>query len=450
MKLQTHLISRIATAGLLCLIIASGLLLYRSDRQARTDAQTTLDNAGHELELQLLKWGATLRLDNPFPDFFIWQHQPLGKGDCLAFVTEAGVSRRYCNGEEPLAAVVPSAFAALYRAFFNPDKPLSKPIVYHKRQYGVLTISPSATRQLGEAWAETSSLTGFAALLVGAVCMLVFGSVSRALAPSRVIVAGLEDMERGYLGHRLPHFEWAEWRMIANAINHLAATQQQLLAERQMLAVRLMSLQEDERRDLAREIHDEFGQCLAGVGALTLLIEQGVRERCPALVVEARQIREISQRMLDHMRGLLNRLRPAELDELGLEPSLRSLVSDWNAHHRGFARCRLTVDGDCSAIPELHNVALYRAVQESLTNVTRHAKASEATVALKVSAGDVWLTVWDDGLATAVPERFGVGLLGMRERIGALRGRLELRTAHPHGLIVDIRLPLVFDRDLRN
>jgi signal transduction histidine kinase len=442
MKLQVHLLLRIIATALLCLLVTASLLLYRSDRQARLDAWHVVDNVGRQLELQLLKWGATLRLDNPFPDFGAWQPDALGAGDCVVFDAEKGQQpRRFCNGVESATAAVPVLFEDIYRLFFIPGQTASRPVVFHKHRYGLLTAVPSGRRELAEAWTEINSLMTLSMLMVGTVCALVYWNVSRALAPSRLIVAGLEDMEHGNLSHRLPPFQLEEWRSIGEAINHLAAAQQQLLAERRDLAVKLMRLQEDERRDLARELHDEFGQCLAAINALTLSIAQGAQDRCPELALEAERIGEISQRLLDGIRRLLCRLRPAELDELGLEASLNSLIAAWRTTHRGQTTYALAITGNCALLPETLSTALFRSTQEALTNVAKHAGATRVSIELNVTGDDTRLRIADNGRATEVPGKYGVGLLGMRERIGALQGRLELRLASPQGLVVDIRVP---------
>lgn len=441
MNLQVHLLNRIAATGLACLLATAGLLLYRSDHQARHDARVAAEAMREQLELQLLKWGATLGLRDPFPDLQAWQPNTLGVGDCIVFgAREAPAPHRFCNGLEPETTATPPAFDRLYRVFFTAGEPVTRPVTYRKRQYGTVTIIPSAKRELAAAWDDVSSLTKLAALMVFSVCALVYWSVSRAMAPSASIVAGLDAMRRGDLTVRLPSFALNEWRSIAGAVNQLAATQQQLLAERQELAVKLMNLQEEERRYLARELHDEFGQCLTGINALTASIAHGARDRCPDLVDEAQRIGDISQRLLDGIRGLLHRLRPAELDEAGLQSSLESLVAGWNRQSR--TRHDLCIDGDCSTLPEALTVALFRLVQECLTNIAKHADARHARIALTVGPDAASVIVTDDGLATRVPQPFGIGLLGMRERVSALHGRMSLSVAEPHGLIVTIRLPL--------
>jgi len=285
---------------------------------------------------------------------------------------------------------------------------------------------------------------GLAAMTVLAVCLLVYLSISRALRPAGIIVAGLESMENGNLAYRLPPFELIEWQRTAKAINQLAASQQQLLAERQKLAVKLINLQEEERRYLARELHDEFGQCLAAINAVAASIAQTAEQLCPALVGEADHISRITQHMMASVRELLRRLRPAELDELGLAAGLNSLVSGWNMRSGGKIHYQLSIIGDCAVLPEPVTVTLFRITQECLTNIAKHSMATNAKVTLAITTNAVALTVEDDGIATGLPfaEASGIGLLGIRERVTALNGQLTLAIAQPHGLIVEAWLPI--------
>jgi len=445
MNLQFHLLSRIAAVALICLLATTAYVLYHSDRQARQSARITTDSLGKQLELQLFRINAGAGQANQFPDFDLWKQTGSVPGICVRFVaTGSTATRSLCNGVKPVSLNRPDSFETTYRRLFNPGFEITRPIAFNGRVYGSLTVTPSAEMEIAQAWENIRNLLGLAAMTVLAVCLLVYLSISRALRPAGIIVAGLESMENGNLAYRLPPFELIEWQRTAKAINQLAASQQQLLAERQKLAVKLINLQEEERRYLARELHDEFGQCLAAINAVAASIAQTAEQLCPALVGEADHISRITQHMLDNVRDLLRRLRPAELDELGLAASLTSLVSGWNAHSGGKIRYQLNINGDCALVPEPLTITLFRITQECLTNITKHSTAANAKVILVITTNAVALTVEDDGVAIGLPftEGSGIGLLGIRERVTALHGQLTLAIAKPHGLIVEAWLPI--------
>ncbi|MDP1771580.1 MAG: histidine kinase, partial [Methylobacter sp.] len=268
------------------------------------------------------------------------------------------------------------------------------------------------------------------------------------LHPAQVIVAGLEKMEKGELSFRLPTFELDEWQRTGKAINQLAASLEQLLSERKKLALKLMNIQEEERRYLARELHDEFGQCLAAINAVAASISQTAAYECPELVPEGKNISRIVHHMMESLRGLLLRLRPSDIDELGLTASLKSLVAGWNASSGGKTHYNLAVHGDLDRLPEPIPVTIFRIVQECLTNVSKHSAATNAKVTLRTvsensSITTIELIIEDDGKANKLPfeDNPGIGLLGIRERVAALGGRLTLKTGNPSGLAVHVWLP---------
>jgi two-component system sensor histidine kinase UhpB len=138
-------------------------------------------------------------------------------------------------------------------------------------------------------------------------------------------------------------------------------------------------------------------------------------------------------------------LRPAELDELGLAASLNSLILGWNTHCDGKVRFRLTISGEHSLLTEPLAITLFRITQECLTNIAKHSAASNVNVMLAITSESAELIVEDDGNATKLPfaDISGIGLLGIRERITALDGRLSLAIVNPHGLIVKVWLPIL-------
>ncbi|OAH95963.1 sensor histidine kinase [Methylomonas methanica] len=443
MNLKLYLLTRITAVALLCLFATLTYVLQRSAQQSATQAQNTLAALSKQLELQLFKLSAGEKPANPFPDFDLWKQTGSEPGICASYLANDGETmRNYCKGIDLSTHYYPKHFAELYRRTFEPNFNWQRPITYHGQVYGILTVSVSAELSIARAWDDVRDLLALSAATITAVCLLVYLAVSRALLPAQAIVAGLNRLSSGDLAFRLPNFDLLEWRQTATAINQLADNQQQLLVERQKLAVMLMNLQEEERRYLARELHDEFGQCLTAIHAVATSIAQTAQQNCPVLVIEAEQISRFTQAMQQSVRGLLTRLRPAELEELGLDASLRSLIASWNL--LGKTHYSLHIIGDCRTLTEPLAISLFRITQEAVSNIAKHASASQADITLAVDNTEALLTIQDDGSAIALPfaTDHGIGLLGMRERIAALNGRFALHIAKPHGLIIQASLPL--------
>ena len=218
------------------------------------------------------------------------------------------------------------------------------------------------------------------------------------------------------------------------------------LAQRQReltdLSGRLMAAQEDERRRLARDLHDEFGQALTAVNAYLWLIERGADGDPDSLRSRTAEARRLINRTITGMRQLSQLLRPAVLDTLGLVPSLDALLKTFG-EGQGIATS-LTTDGLPERLPVELETALYRVTQEALTNVARHARARRVRVALAALAGELRLEVEDDGigLPTGGPAGgTGSGLVGIRERVRGLGGELTIASRRGVRLCVQVPLP---------
>jgi signal transduction histidine kinase len=286
--------------------------------------------------------------------------------------------------------------------------------------------------QTAEAWHEAGRLMSVLAITLPLLCALVYAALARALRPTQLVRAGLERIAANDLDARLPPFDLAELSAIRDVFNHLAARLATALSERSELTRRLIALQDEERRHLARELHDEFGQSLAAIRALAASASQTAAQNCPELLGECDSIARTATGMMETLRGALFRLRPPDVDELGLVASLEGLVSGWNGRSRGQTRFDIRFEGAFENLPASISANLYRIVQEALTNAAKHAGATKVSLHLAMAANEITLAIDDDGRPNDAAVKSGMGLLGMRERVAAMRGRLSF-TAGPDG-----------------
>jgi len=198
---------------------------------------------------------------------------------------------------------------------------------------------------------------------------------------------------------------------------------------------------EDERRNIALELHDEVGQSLTAVKTIATSLANRTRDKQPDLHQPAQTIVEVSAQMYDAMHGIVRQLRPLVLDQLGLQAALQELVGSQQARHPGI-RFSLAISGDLARVSAEVAIAAYRMVQECLTNVVRHAEATEADVSVN-AATDLTLTVRDNGRGQRADpndrsERYG--LIGMRERAEGLGGSFQWQG--DKGVRVVVSLPL--------
>jgi two-component system sensor histidine kinase UhpB len=280
-------------------------------------------------------------------------------------------------------------------------------------------------------------------------------SVRRALAPLSGILSGIARIEDGDYASPIARCHTRELDQIAQALNHLAAALTLEHAKQRELLHRLQEVQEDERRRLAHELHDEFGQLLTAMQVdASYLLKQSSGQ--PALQDCAKAMYDNSGTILAQLRGLLAQLRPyglqgGEDQQIALEQALRDLVRQRQQRGDKELECRLSVALGDVQLPQRLAVAIYRIVQEALTNVMRHAQASRVEITLRadMAAGQLEVQVVDDGRGFAaqggpVP---GLGLTGIRERVLANQGILTLERANPQGLALRASFPLSDDAE---
>jgi len=216
----------------------------------------------------------------------------------------------------------------------------------------------------------------------------------------------------------------------------------ELLAHNRELAQQLIAVQESERLALARELHDELGQRCSAI-----LIETACLRRCAAddraaQLGAAARADMAAQSLYQLVGGMLRRLRPANLDALGLVAALQELCESWE--ERSGVACVFHFDAVDEVLPERVNIAVYRVAQEALTNVARHAHANQVRLVLaRDAAQQLCLTIADDGRGME-PARAtrGLGLLGASERAAALGGELRVESAPGAGVRLSLRVPL--------
>ena len=214
-------------------------------------------------------------------------------------------------------------------------------------------------------------------------------------------------------------------------------------AERQMrlLSQRLVATQEDERKNLARELHDHVAQVLTALRMELGRIERSIPLAQAAAYEAVLECRGLIDQMFRTVRDLALGLRPSMLDDLGLQPALEWLVRDCTQRYK--VNVELRVSGDLSALRDGHRTCLYRSIQEALTNCIRHARAACIRITVTGSGDGLDVSVVDDGIGfDPARRRGGFGLRGIDERVKELDGTMTVSSAVNAGTTLTIHLPL--------
>lgn len=304
---------------------------------------------------------------------------------------------------------------------------------------GKLVITPEPGSEIREAWSETKTMLLLIALFFIVVNVVIYIAVAIFLKPINDVINALTDIESGHLDRRLPIFNLPELASISHKFNGMASALQISTRNNHRLTQQIIRLQEAERKSLAHELHDEIGQHLTAIH-----VDAAAIKHCrdlPSAQQSATAISDVVMQMMDIVRSLLHRLRPGGLDEVGFLGAVQELIDSWQIRHPAI-KLQTQVDGAFTGLSEPVQLTLYRVLQESLTNISRHSRADQVTIRLLEQARQIALTVQDNGQGfdqQRHPQRFG--LAGIRERIDSVEGTLTIHTQEQQGVTVEVMIP---------
>jgi signal transduction histidine kinase len=295
---------------------------------------------------------------------------------------------------------------------------------------------------------ELTLQLGLTMLVVSAAGILVAVLLTLILTrPIQELLQATREVAKGNFTVRVKRWADDELGDLADAFNQMSeqlALTENLRREREWLRRQLLekviASQEEERRRIARELHDSTSQNLTSLIVGLRMIEENCRQ-CPAQP-KALELRAVASRTLEEVHELSLRLRPRILDDLGLAAALERLAAEWEARYKIPIDVAIRLN---ERLPGAVETAIYRIVQEALTNIVRHAQAHSASILIERRGNMLRAIIEDDGIGFDPQTRFGehhLGLLGMRERAELLGGKLVIESAPGAGTSLLIEIPL--------
>ena len=439
MYLHTRLLFGIGTVTLAALVISLAVPLesIRSDVSRETDASMQL--AQLLLDVQHAVGNAKGSAEARFAATDEIRRASDLRHVRVSLVDDTGALLATSPAEEPQVGGITKALLSS-----SPPTTLTYPVAYHAVPIGELRVSSNPMSEFAEIEQRVGKDLALLALALLAMSAAIYWMVRRGLQPISQVQAALANLQAGHLETRLPRFRLRDVDDISQRFNQCAAAMQEAAAQRRDLTRRIIEAEEEERKRLARELHDELGQSLTAIKVDAAYIAREAANSAPKIVASAHAIETLSSNIMELIRSMLARLRPHGLETVGLRETLHDLVNGWQARVADRFHCSLHIRGNIDVLPPDLNITVYRLIQECLTNAVRHSRARMIALRLSIEQQRVLVDVTESEMsenATAVGAS-GAGLLGMRERVEAHGGALTIDFNPAGGLSLHAWVPV--------
>ena len=296
--------------------------------------------------------------------------------------------------------------------------------------------------EIEETWIELRTRLFATFVFLSLVLALILFLLHRWMGQLQTIIDVLDNVEQGDFSRRIPKFSLPEFRAIGDRINGLTTWLGASKSENERLTRKSILIQEQERRNMAQELHDSLGQSVSAIKAIAVSIVGRSGENDPVIAESASNIEQIADTAYKSVREMMTSLRPSVLDELGLTEALQQMTDDWNVHHED-TFCRLSIEGDYDNLEEEQQINLYRIIQEALTNISKYATAENVSITLSGSE-IISLLIIDDGVGFNFNEiTQSMGLTGIRDRVTLLHGQVEITSKPGKGVSIQIEFPRI-------
>jgi two-component system, NarL family, sensor histidine kinase UhpB len=449
---RTQLLVAVAAINLLAALVAGAVSIFNTRTATQVEMEASLEVAQRFVAATLKDLAAQGKLDH------LHQELPLQLKHLrhvrIMFMDESGqlniVSPRAAasHGTEPDA---PAWYAALVR----PDVADRKLRVVAGDSNPIVILGEPGD-EIAEAWQDFSSLAVVWLGINALVLIILYVVLGRVLDPLANLSRGMLSLEDGHYATRLKPSKVKELAVITNRFNTLAGALDMAREENSRLYRQLITVQEEERREIANELHDEAGPCLFGIAAnassIQTIADRLPKDRTVEISRRVGEILSIAERLKAMNRALIKKLRPGPLGRVPLGELIAELAAGLQGRHPD-TRIHTNFGTLAKSYGEPVDLTIYRCIQEAITNAIRHGHAANVTVELseatkegtngrRRAARTVQLSVSDDGEGIAPSTPKGFGLTTMTERVRSLGGTCEVDSAPSEGATIRVEIPV--------
>ena len=450
LSLRTQLLLAVATISLIAGLVAGAISILNTRVATRVEVEASLEVAQRLVAASMSDLTVKNKLDQ-LAEQLPMQLKHLRHVRIMLVDSFGNLTVVSPQPKSDSATTVPRWFAALVGPKLSGR---AVKVISAQRAAQPVIIVGEPADELVEAWRDFSLLTLLWLGLNSAIFAILYVVLGRLLDPLANLSRGMHDLEGGDYATRLKQPKVKELAVITDRFNLLAGALDATREENRRLYRELISVQEQERREIATELHDEAGPCLFGIVANASSIETSAAkiadDRSPEISRRVTEILSITERLKLMNRALLKKLRPGPLGHLNLSGLLNDLINDFRRRHPD-TDIAASMAGLADSYGEDTHLTLYRCIQEGLTNAIRHGKARNITIDLeergvrgdaKRTRRNLYLTLRDDGMGFAPSIPKGFGLMTMTERVASLGGYCVIESVPMKGTTIRIELPI--------
>jgi two-component system sensor histidine kinase UhpB len=435
MSLRFRLIGLVCGALVLSLVLGGATAWLNASRSVRTEMRSALLVARQTIE------NAIERLrDAPDPSLALGELVASFEGNRHLRVRFIGEAQAVATPivESPWFGAVPNWFVRLIGVVPVADR---VPITVGRHDYGTIVLETDPHNEILEVWNEFTDSLVTPAVLSSLTILLIYLFIGRALRPLETLAEALEQVGDGRYQTRIGGRLTPELARLRASFNRMAARLAAADADNRRLNEQLLTLQEQERSELARDLHDEVSPFLFAINIDAASASRMLREgRATEAQEHVQSIADTVRPMQRQVRSMLGRLRPIGLEEFGLREAMKNMIAFWR-RRRPEIRHQLAVSTGCEGLGELVDRTICRIVQESLSNAVRHADPTLVRVSIDRRGEEVRVEIIDDGRGMSESSRPGYGLVGIGERVRAMGGSLTFSNKPDEGFAVTAVLP---------
>lgn len=440
MSLRQRLLLRVALVLGLSLIMGAAMSYWRAAGKIRTElhaafvvGEQVLKDAVGELERSSAPYQ---QMPSVIDRFSGGRHL---KVSLIGMNGERVAESRIAMPSDP----APDWFIAL---FGGPPETSSIPVPDNVHGYQSFLMEADPRNEVQELWEDLGSSLVVMAILTGLVSALIYWTVGRELKPLMDLNHALSLVAQRDFTTRLPETGSRDLQAVARGFNHMAVQLEQAEASKALLEEQLSSVQDEERAELARDLHDEIGPLLFSVGLDTAGVQKALGTGVNSDALERLEsIREAVSLSQKRVLQILGRLRSGTVEDLGLDASIKRLIEFWTSRHPTLkVEASVPEDGVGADLDPV----VYRIVQESMSNAVRHGKTTAIDIVVSRDEGQgVRVSVKDNG-GGLKSLRAGHGLTGMRERVASKCGVFSIQNrTDGEGALVEAQFPPEFSAE---